>query len=861
MKKEFTHATNLKFSTKELLAHHDVVYRSPVCDFSYGFPLGDGDSGYLLWLSEDTLYITINNTGLLDDLSEGKEYCDITEEINTSIRGGAQLSIKFPCPIFDTIYQENYEGRISIGDAAAYIHAETPFAKTDIKAFASRASKVAVLTLDADFDETMPISSELHRWGSRSFMYWYWYFRDKPQMGLDGINTTIEDGCVCITQKLIGTNFCVAVKPVSDSFTGHQKINSRAARSEFAAAEHISMTYYMTVALGEDVDCAKAIALEQIRQAEVKGAEEIYKTHAAEWEAFWDKSYISLSESQDFLENLWYLNLYYANSQLKGTLPIRPWGGLWNVVHDFSPWPNLLHYNLQHGSFPLEAANHPELNETYYRFRRNQLPYAEAYAKNMMHGKGAYYTEICDMAGRMDIDTICNTRYNATPGSQIAMGMYQHYRYTGDEEFLQNTALPVMRGTAEYYLDKLTLQEDGYYHLYHTSGYEDPFVMKDDSITDMVMIRALFAVLIPYLSQDEAAPYKDRLSKLAPFYVTDFLPDELDEEGRFLYGIGKGRKPEIDHVLSVGNNPRLPDGMTEEDVPEYAKVVLENNFNKMEDAEGNIRSRRNISSPGHDLYGFVDTELSPIFPGEILGIKDKGSELYSLVMNSMYIHPENCAIWCMMPIYLARMGMAEYIDGHIERMISEYITFPQGFDGAEMENCSNRWKRYNIFHRDTNEPSTALAYKFRHFNYETLPILATAANEMLLQSYDGTIRLFPAISEEKQAAFKLAAVGGRIVHAVYDHGECDVVIECIRGGQLSLTADHVKSCLSIFDADTGEAINAAEADGIYTLDTKAGQRIWVKTAHADGIRIMRDYSRNMDIKKLGNAKLGAEKEL
>ena len=91
MKKAFSHNTHLNLSTKELLAHHDVVFRAPVCDFSYGLPLGDGESGYLLWFSEDTLHITINNTGLIDDLSAGREYCDVTEEINTSLRGGAQM--------------------------------------------------------------------------------------------------------------------------------------------------------------------------------------------------------------------------------------------------------------------------------------------------------------------------------------------------------------------------------------------------------------------------------------------------------------------------------------------------------------------------------------------------------------------------------------------------------------------------------------------------------------------------------------------------------------------------------------------------------------------------------------------------
>ena len=33
---------------KAILAHHDVVFRAPVCDPTYGLPLGNGSMGALL---------------------------------------------------------------------------------------------------------------------------------------------------------------------------------------------------------------------------------------------------------------------------------------------------------------------------------------------------------------------------------------------------------------------------------------------------------------------------------------------------------------------------------------------------------------------------------------------------------------------------------------------------------------------------------------------------------------------------------------------------------------------------------------------------------------------------------------------
>ena len=197
-------------------------------------------------------------------------------------------------------------------------------------------------------------------------------------------------------------------------------------------------------------------------------------------------------------------------------------------------------------------------------------------------------------------------------------------------------------------------------------------------------------------------------------------------------------------------------------------------------------------------------------------------------------------------------------------MINDSILYPQGFAGDGDDgvcNFPNRWKRWNITERDTGEKSTVLSFRYRHFYSATLAVLALAVNETLLQSYDGTIRLFPAIKDDARVSFKLAATGGRLIHAVFCGGECDVLIECLRGGKMAITADHVKSGLSFTDADTGEALEAIEADGIYTLDTRAGQRIAVKSAHAELAAFERDYSRNMDVKHLGKAKLGTEKEL
>ena len=60
--------------TTDILPRHDLVFKAPVCDPTYGIPLGDGSNGYLLWFEENKLNININSTDLIDDIGAGDFY-------------------------------------------------------------------------------------------------------------------------------------------------------------------------------------------------------------------------------------------------------------------------------------------------------------------------------------------------------------------------------------------------------------------------------------------------------------------------------------------------------------------------------------------------------------------------------------------------------------------------------------------------------------------------------------------------------------------------------------------------------------------------------------------------------------------
>ena len=817
--------------TADLLDRHDLVFLSPVPDPFYGLPIGDGQSGFLLWTDERRLFVQINDTGLIDDhevLDDG--HTSASDEKNTVCVNGARLTLDFGEPVFEAIYQERYEARLSLKDARVRIDAETPFRKAAVEAFAPEAYRTGVLHIETNGDDTLPLSLELERWGSRTFMYWYSALAGTPRDGLSGSDAFAENGTLFVTQDLAGLSFCVACRLKAAEETAFSRRSPHAVSAEIGADKHHAVDLFLTVTSALTAGEAVEEAVRRLDRAAKTGVERMREEHRLAWESFWNASFVALPPEDDFLENLWYLNLYYANCQNKGLYPPHFCNGVWGSYHDFVPWNLYFHYNTQQGIFPLDPAGHPELTETYYRFRASQLPQAMDFAREVKEADGAFFTDVCDMKGRMAV----GTRFNCTCGAQIALSAYSHYLYTGDEDFLESTVKPLIRETAAYYLAVLKRESDGLYHIYDTQGYEGSPLM-DDSITDLTAVRALFRTASDLFPDD--VRYPERLEHLAPFETLPFENDELDGEGKLVYGIGAGRMPASGRVLSVG---RAKDGK---------------------------RLRKTYGNPVHEYYGFPDTEMAPVFPSGLVGIKDRGSELYDLIRNSILLHhridrnPQNaegtepCGGWCMMPLYLARMGLIEDLWPFLRQTASTWLIYPQGFGTYSSSFLDQKFRLKNpkVELRERDEVRKNLDQRFRHFDYETLPILAAALNESLLQSYDGTVRLFPAVRPDQSLAFSLRAAGGFEVRALYDRGRFEASVVSTRGGKLRLVVDQVEGPFRI--APSGELLRPGE---IAEIDTAPGQTILLRSAGA--LSVEKDVSRNEDAKSLDEAWLGIGKE-
>jgi hypothetical protein len=356
------------------------------------------------------------------------------------------------------------------------------------------------------------------------------------------------------------------------------------------------------------------------------------------------------------------------------------------------------------------------------------LPYLNTYFRMMQQGgmtqlaaqRGAereaiLLAEMHQFDGTMVDPDRGDMRYDFTPAAQVASRFWEYYQFAGDKTYLQTKAYPFMKRAADFYLQTLKWDSKKQQFFMRGSVYEDgggrgPTLNPQ---SDRNCIEALFMSCI------HAAAVLDMDAELVPRwqYVLDHLwPRRLTTQ--------KGIDGE---VIAASDDPG------KYDVKAWA------------------------------IGGAI------AFPAGLIGIDRKNTPLGKAVIN--YIHSLNGYMYSHhpTPIIAARMGLGD----EALKLLKDGIAAMQYFPSGLMFNC--RGYPSDIYDLDLKvnliggpDHPTIMWRDFFQCGMETLSICATAMNEMMLQSNEGKIRIFPAIPIEwsnAPLAFKLLARGGFLVAA------------------------------------------------------------------------------------------------
>jgi hypothetical protein len=720
--------------TSAYLARHDVVYQSPPTAGWEALPIGNGDLSAMVWTGESTLRLQINKCDTWDKPDA---------EAPKLLRSCGRLSIDFAAPCFDWLYLDNFEARLSLGAAAARFSATSPFAKVSATARAHAQRNVLILDCVADWTGELSASGStprisLERWGSRSFHNWYSSIRRGASEGLGRAKSGAAGRDMWLVETLAGLTFAVACRvtgtPAEASVVHAHRSDIRIA----SAKQHRFSVLIAVVTSEESLEPLKA-AIGLLDSCEQAGSDALRVEHEQWWSSFWRQSFVHIGH--DYLENLYYLHMYLMGCASRGRYPAVFNAATFTWNHDVRQWATPHHWNMQQAYWSLCAANHPALLRPYLDTYWRLSPHAETHAKARGTTDAILWSEPHDYDGGMSFWKRNDMLNNFTPASQIAQFFWQYFQHTGDQQFLRSRAYPFMKKAAEFYVQYLKWDEaKKEYFIFPSQPYEYPDGNQfRNPLTDLAMIRASFksclkASRILGADPEKRAQWERVLKHLAPYRYTT-----------------------------------LPTG---------GEAVA-----TVEDANGKPVDL------GSSEYGFC-RGTSPVFPAGEVGLQQKGSRLFEAMMRRARLHPKNVLAIHPIATVKARLGMAEESMQDLIMSVRQLQHFPQGLFynidhwhylsrytdiaknpivACQRDYVFDRSTRYrNLKARGSDQRVDTPTEPFIQCGLETSAILAVTINEMLLQSHEGIIRVFPSTPRDWPAAFTLCARGAFIVSSERD---------------------------------------------------------------------------------------------
>lgn len=689
------------------LSKHDIVYLSPTQLEAEGFPMGNGNMGGMIWNTDNGIELQINKNDLWTNIRP--------EEFNTSIlKHAARLKIDFGIPIFSWIHLKNFEGRLSLQKGETHYKASTPYSTTDIRTWLAHNKNVWVVECENVTDQKIVGSSSmatvtLERLGSRAFANWYGgWFPKNPAVGIGETSTSANHRDIIIEEKGSGLNFAVVCRlvspPSSTTIINSHRVECRTDRNKF--------TVLVSVVTDREDMNPLAAAQKALDEVEAYGIEKT-RTDKNDWyERFWSNSFMKIGD--DYVENIYYLRRYLMAAGSQGEFPMAFNGGLWRWNRDVLNWVTPHHWNTQQQYWGLCAQNDCQLMMPYLDTYFKMIPYGEELAKEKGAGDGALLiTEAHCFTGEQTSKDTHYLKNNFTPASQIASLFWDYYMFTDDKEYLKEKAYVFMKKASYFYLDKLEWDADKKKYFLKASLYESaPIAFVKNPISDRNCIEQLFKNCIQ---------------------AAKILNVDKDDIIKWNYV--------LDHLWERG-------------------------FQRFGDCG-------EVISPAEEYY--TEKRYSPwiwgnggavAFPSGLIGIDDKDTRLGKAVINLLK-HSDEANAHYPYPEIAARMGQGDAALDYILNGIKTHQMYPQGL----MHNVTGYPD--NIYDLASKHDLLNHAYVIRSHDFfqcgmEPISNYCTAINEMMLQSNEDKIRVFPAIPsvwDTTKLAFTLLARGAFIVSA------------------------------------------------------------------------------------------------
>lgn len=270
------------------------------------------------------------------------------------------------------------------------------------------------------------------------------------------------------------------------------------------------------------------IATRNLIQAEQRTYPELLERHVQDYQSYFKRVELQLSDNilptkatdarladyktgvaDPHLEELYFQFGRYLliSSSRPGGIPANL-QGIWNPSIR-PPWRSnfTTNINLQMNYWPAEITNLSELTEPLIHQIENMAANGEATARNFYdcdgwaaHHNSDIWAETNPVGEKVGDPKWANW---ALGSPWLCQHLFEHYRYTGDVQFLQKTAYPLMKGAADFCIDWLQ-EYDGHLVTIPSTSPENVYIKPDGtkgvvtiaSAMDMEIIWDLFTNVI-----------------------------------------------------------------------------------------------------------------------------------------------------------------------------------------------------------------------------------------------------------------------------------------------------------------------------------------------------------------------------
>ncbi|MGI6222215.1 MAG: glycoside hydrolase family 65 protein [Prevotella sp.] len=216
---------------------------------------------------------------------------------------------------------------------------------------------------------------------------------------------------------------------------------------------------------------------------QMQGIAKLLEQHRKEWEQLWASDIIVEGDpqSQQDIHSM----MYHLYSFLRegSEMSISPMGlsGLGYNGHIF--------WDADTWMMPALLLLHPELAESMIDYRYNRLKAAKQNA--FEHGyKGAMYPWESAETGNEDTPVMAMTGpFEHSITGCVGVAAWQYYCVTRDKQWLQEKGYPILKETADYWLSRVALGKDGFYHINNVVAADEwAENIDDDAFTNGVAI-------------------------------------------------------------------------------------------------------------------------------------------------------------------------------------------------------------------------------------------------------------------------------------------------------------------------------------------------------------------------------------